>query len=131
MTDTPTFAVLKLLTDEEIERGLAVTYSMQAGAPDERPYLRSDIPDTSEYCNSLGLCFLGVALGMPTSPSSSVFASALRRQGRIPDDQWYGVKQMARRFMEATDQTIDWSSDNITSDEQLRAVVKASRAQPS
>jgi hypothetical protein len=123
MSDLPTFPVLKLLTDEEIERALSRHYSLQEG-PDGHDYLRSDQQDANYDTFDQGICFLGEALGLPFSPGVWTVADHL-----VPrtDLVYEALREQVWQFMWATDLVTDVK---ITDDDTLRAIVAASRAAP-
>jgi hypothetical protein len=85
MTDLPIYPVLKLLTDEEIERALARTYTLQEGTG-QHVYLRSDRLATPESFNGMGVCFLGEALDLEYSPSAFEVAESLAYRSPVDID---------------------------------------------
>ena len=121
MTDTPIFPVLRLLTDQEVERALNRSYSLQEG-PNQRDYLRSDRP--GKYVAPVGICFLGEAFGLADSPSAADTVEHLAPRTAIKPI-W--LLHHVKAFMKATDLI---GETTITDDAMLRAVVRASRAAP-
>ena len=122
MTTVPTFPILKLLTDEEIERGLAEPYTLQ---PDDNgvPRLRNTGIKDTWMGRSMGLCFIGAAIGMSCSPSPSMAARAYPLRGRdgLTEDE---LIDLLLPFMHAIDQK---GEVLISDDATLRAVIAASR----
>ena len=117
MSEIPTFPVLKLLTDQEVERALARTYSLQEGLNGD-DFLRSDLPSNS----LLNVCLFGVAFGMSKSPDASDIADILNERTDV------NTYEDVNDFLDAVDAIDDKRPDEVIADDAtLRAVVAASR----